>query len=63
MALNLLPITTDKMKRQSIKRLRKIAGWDYKLLSNILSQKFSSGGPRNTIAIYRDAKMMQPKTM
>lgn len=41
MALNLLQLTKDKMKRQSIKRLRKMAGWDDNILSNILSQKFS----------------------
>ncbi|OJW54539.1 MAG: hypothetical protein BGO67_10110 [Alphaproteobacteria bacterium 41-28] len=41
MALNLLQLTKDKMKRQSIKRLRKMAGWDDNILSNILAQKFS----------------------
>jgi hypothetical protein len=41
MALNLLQLTKDSMKRQSIKRLRKMAGWDDNILSNILSQKFS----------------------
>ncbi|MEB3703128.1 ISAs1 family transposase [Candidatus Bealeia paramacronuclearis] len=41
MALNLLQLTKDKMKRQSIKRLRKMAGWDDNILSNILTQKFS----------------------
>lgn len=41
MALNLLQLTKDTMKRQSIKRLRKMAGWDDNILSNILSQKFS----------------------
>ncbi|MBL7899066.1 MAG: ISAs1 family transposase [Crocinitomicaceae bacterium] len=40
-ALNLLQITKDKMKRQSIKRLRKMAGWDHAILSAILTQKFS----------------------
>jgi len=41
MALNLLQLTKDQMKRQSIKRLRKIAGWDHELLSTILNQNFS----------------------
>jgi predicted transposase YbfD/YdcC len=41
MALNLLQLTKDSMKRQSIKRLRKMAGWDDNVLSNILTQKFS----------------------
>lgn len=41
MALNLLQLTKDNMKRQSIKRLRKMAGWDDNILSNILTQKFS----------------------
>ena len=41
MALNLLQLMKDKMKRQSIKRLRKMAGWDELLLSSILSQTFS----------------------
>ena len=40
-ALNLLQMTKDKMKRQSIKRLRKMAGWDDNTLSQILNQKFS----------------------
>lgn len=40
-ALNLLQITKSQMKRQSIKRLRKMAGWDDELLSSILAQKFS----------------------
>lgn len=40
-ALNLLQLTKDKMKRQSIKRLRKMAGWDHQILSNILHQNFS----------------------
>lgn len=40
-ALNLLQLTKDKMKRQSIKRLRKMAGWDHSLLSAILTQNFS----------------------
>ena len=39
MALNLLQLTRDKMKRQSIKRLRKMAGWDDSTLSSILTQK------------------------
>lgn len=40
-ALNLLQLTKAQMKRQSVKRLRKIAGWDNATLSLILSQKFS----------------------
>ena len=40
-ALNLLQLTKDKMKRQSIKRLRKMSEWDHSLLSAILTQKFS----------------------
>jgi predicted transposase YbfD/YdcC len=41
MALNLLQLTKDKMKRQSIKRLRKMAGWNDLMLSTILTQNFS----------------------
>ena len=44
-ALNLLQLTKDKMKRQSIKRLRKMTGWDHALLSTIISQNFSWGDP------------------
>jgi predicted transposase YbfD/YdcC len=40
-ALNLLQITKNQMKRRSIKRLRKVAGWDDTVLSTILLQKFS----------------------
>jgi predicted transposase YbfD/YdcC len=40
MALNLLQLTKAQMKRQSIKRLRKRAGWDPSLLTLILAQKF-----------------------
>ena len=40
-ALNLLQITKNQIKRQSIKRLRKVAGWDDNILSTILLQKFS----------------------
>lgn len=40
-ALNLLQLTKNQMKRQSIKRLRKMAGWSDPILSSILSQKFS----------------------
>jgi hypothetical protein len=40
-ALNLLQLTKAQMKRQSIKRLRKMAGWDNRILSCILQQKFS----------------------
>lgn len=40
-ALNLLQITKNKMKRQSIKRLRKMAGWDDGILTNIVTQGFS----------------------
>lgn len=39
--LNLLQLTKEQMKRQSIKRLRKMAGWDDTILSFILFQKFS----------------------
>jgi len=38
-ALNLLQ--RAKTQRQSIKRLRKIAGWDILTLQSILSQKIS----------------------
>jgi predicted transposase YbfD/YdcC len=41
MALNLLQLTKAKMKRQSIKRLRKMAGWDDGILKTILTQDFS----------------------
>ncbi|HWY34993.1 MAG TPA: ISAs1 family transposase [Nitrosopumilaceae archaeon] len=40
-ALNLLQLTKGQMKRQSIKRLRKMAGWDDDILTFILTQKFS----------------------
>lgn len=40
-ALNLLQLQKNSMKRQSIKRLRKMAGWDHDLLSSILTQTFS----------------------
>lgn len=40
-ALNLLQLTKDQMKRQSIKRLRKMAGWNDLTLSTILTQNFS----------------------
>lgn len=40
-ALNLLQLTKNQMKRQSIKRLRKNAGWDDTVLTAILSQNFS----------------------
>lgn len=40
-ALNLLQLQKDKMTRQSIKRLKKMAGWNHDLLSDILTQKFS----------------------
>lgn len=40
-ALNLLQGAKNQMKRQSIRRLRKMAGWDNQTLTNILSQKFS----------------------
>lgn len=40
-ALNLLQLTKNQMKRQSIKRLRKNAGWDDSILTTILSQNFS----------------------
>jgi predicted transposase YbfD/YdcC len=41
MALNLLQLTKAQMKRQSIKRLRKMAGWDNGILRTILTQNFS----------------------
>jgi predicted transposase YbfD/YdcC len=40
-ALNLLQLTKDQMKRQSIKRLRKMAGWNHDMLSTILAHNFS----------------------
>ncbi len=40
-AQNLLQLTKAQMKRQSIKRLKKIAGWDNATLSFVLSQKIS----------------------
>lgn len=40
-ALNLLQLQKATMKRQSIKRLRKMAGWDDDILFSILCQKFS----------------------
>lgn len=40
-ALNLLQLTKAQMKRQSVKRLRKMAGWDNKILTSILFQNIS----------------------
>lgn len=40
-ALNLLQGAKNNMKRQSIRRLRKMAGWDNQTLTNIISQQFS----------------------
>lgn len=40
-ALNLLQLTKAQMKRQSVKRLRKMAGWDNKTLTSILNQNIS----------------------
>ena len=40
-ALNLLQLAKAQMKRQSVKRLRKMAGWDNHILSYILQRKFS----------------------
>gem|GEM_PF-4215042 len=40
MALNLLQLTKDKMIRQSIKRLRRMAGWNDNALSAILLKIF-----------------------
>lgn len=40
-ALNLLQLTKAQMKRQSVKRLRKMAGWDNKILTSILNQNIS----------------------
>jgi predicted transposase YbfD/YdcC len=41
MALNLLQLKKREMPRQSIKRLRKMAGWDNRILDSILAQAFS----------------------
>lgn len=41
-ALNLLQLQKRLMNRQSIKRLRKMAGWDHDLLSSILVQNSGS---------------------
>ena len=41
MTLNLLQLQKKDMPRQSIKRLRKMAGWDHSVLNSILAQKFS----------------------
>jgi len=41
MALNLLQLTKAQMKRQSVRRLRKMAGWDNGILKTILTQDFS----------------------
>lgn len=41
MALNLLQLQKAQMKRQSIKRLRKMAGWDGAILASIITQRFS----------------------
>ncbi len=41
MAQNLLQNTKNQMPRQSIKRLRKMAGWENNFLLKILSQNFS----------------------
>ena len=40
-ALNLLQSQKSAMKRQSIKRLRKMGGWSDDILSAILAQTFS----------------------
>ncbi len=40
-ALNMLQTAKNNMKRQSIKRLRKVAGWNDDSLTSIISQKFS----------------------
>lgn len=40
-ALNMLQTGKNNMKRQSIKRLRKVAGWNDEALTSIISQKFS----------------------
>lgn len=40
-ALNLLQLTKAQMKRQSVKRLRKMAGWDNNTLTSILYQNIS----------------------
>jgi len=41
MALNLLQLTRAQMKRQSVRRLRKMVGWDNGILKTILTQDFS----------------------
>jgi hypothetical protein len=41
MALNLLQLAKAQMKRQHIKRLRKMAGLDNNILSYIVQQKFT----------------------
>ena len=40
-ALNMLQTAKNNMKRQSIKRLRKVAGWNDEALTSIITQKFS----------------------
>jgi hypothetical protein len=40
-ALNLLHLTKAQMPRQSIKRLRKMAGWSDTTINLILQQNFS----------------------
>lgn len=40
-ALNLLQRAKASMKRQSIRRLRKMAGWSWEMLTTILTQNFS----------------------
>lgn len=41
MALNMLQAKKQEMPRQSIKRLRKMAGWDHSMLASILAKAFS----------------------
>ncbi len=45
-ALNLPQLTKNQMKRQSIKRPRKNAGWDDSILTTILSQNLTWQVPR-----------------
>jgi hypothetical protein len=41
MALNMLQAKKQEMPRQSIKRLRKMAGWDHSMRPSILGKAFS----------------------
>jgi predicted transposase YbfD/YdcC len=58
MALNLLQKTKKSMKRQSIKRLRKKAGWDNRTLIQLINKYFfmrwpcTPGPPHEKIFVY-----------